>query len=132
MYARNAKHDGVVLDEVLQRLLIEEAQMACDKQSPHLHGAATDRSHVHLLVSWRSEKDSLKVRAGLKSSLSRRLNEHRRTIASRADVGPSLSRAGSRKPVWARDHFDHLMGEYLPDHRGLQWYEDRGWIDVSK
>jgi REP element-mobilizing transposase RayT len=140
MYARNAKHDGVALDTAdgvaldtaLQRVLIEEALTACEKQSLHLHGAATDPSHVHLLVSWRLEKDSLKVRAGLKSSLSRRLNRHRRAASSGGDVGPSLSRAGSRKPVSARDHFDHLMGVYLPDHPGLQWYEDRGWVAKPK
>lgn len=129
MYSRNAKHDGLVLDETLQRLMIEEAIIACTKQSLHLHGASTDPSHVHLLVSWKSDKEWLPVRTALKTSLSRRLNEHRRTQKVSADVGPTLSRAGSRRHVRDRGHFDYLMGEYLPDHRGIQWYEDRGWCE---
>jgi REP element-mobilizing transposase RayT len=117
------------LDTILQRLMIGEALTACIKQSLRLHAAATDPSHVHLLVSWKSSKTSLQVRANLKSSLSRRLNEHRRSTKPQEDVGPSLSRAGSRKPVRTREHFDYLMTEYLPDHRGTQWYEDRGWVE---
>jgi REP element-mobilizing transposase RayT len=128
LYARNAKHDGVCLDEPLQRALIEEAMTACSKQGYRLHGAATDPSHVHLVVSWKSTKSWMQVRSGIKSSLSRRLNTERKSRAAQSDVGPSLSRGASRRHVCNRDHFDYLLTEYLPDHRGLQWYEDRGWV----
>ena len=32
-------------------------------------------------------------------------------------------RGGSRKRVKDRDHLDHLLDTYLPDHRGVFWRE---------
>ena len=140
-YDENAKHEEVLFDARLQRLLIEEAQNACGFQDLRLHGGSTEPSHLHLLVSWTVQKGWLRVRNRLKSSLSRllrRLSEEppdsrdatRRGDAPDPDERPflALSRGASRKQVRDRAHFDYLMTRYLPAHRGVKWFEDRGWI----
>ena len=118
-YRHNARHDSVVFDHRIQSVMIEEVQIACEKQHCRLHAAATDSTHLHALVSWSSQRTWMNVRSGIKSSLTRRLN--------RTNVRPGhwFSRSASRKRVRDRDHFDHLIQEYLPKHDGAQWYEDR-------
>ena len=117
-YRRNAHHDCVVFDHRIQLAMIEEVQIACEKQNYRLHAAATDSSHLHALVSWSSERTWMNVRSGIKSSLTRRLNH---TITRR---GHWFSRNASRKRVRDRDHLDYLIQEYLPKHVGAQWYQD--------
>jgi hypothetical protein len=50
-YRINAKSDGILFDETLQRALLEEGLTACEFQGLRLHGAATEPSHAHYLVS---------------------------------------------------------------------------------
>jgi hypothetical protein len=40
-----------------------------------------------------------------------------------------LSRGAPRKRVENRKHFNHLMTKYLVAHRGVKWFEDRGWVE---
>ena len=141
-YRAEATGDGIVFDGALQRALIEEAQAACKLQGLRLHAGATEPSHIHCLVSWKTSKHWTRVRASLKSSLSRRLaledkwsvdpdEAARRRNPRESDKGRwvlKLSRGGSRKHVGYRRHFDYLMVTYLPKHGGVGWYEDRGWV----
>ena len=146
-YRQRASSDGVLFDEAVQRALLEEAQVACRFQNLRFHGGATEKSHSHYLVSWKTSKHWTQVRASLKSSLSRRLAlENKKTTKSRdatrrrnpreSDTGRfvlKLSRGGSRKRVKTRDHFDYLMKTYLPRHSGVRWFEDeRGWVPARK
>jgi hypothetical protein len=78
-------------------------------------------------VSWSVEKGWLKVRAALKSSLSRRLNQISRD--ERNGTFLALSRSGSRKHVLDREHFNYLKDTYSRKHAGLKWDEDRGFYD---
>jgi hypothetical protein len=146
-YRENAGSDGILFDEPLQRALLEEGITACRYQGLRLHGGATEPSHAHYLVSWKSPKSWRQVRASLKSSLSRRLAlEGQKTEDSRdatrrrnpreSDKGRwvlKLSRGTSRKHVANRGHFDCLMKKYLPGHSGVRWFEDeRGWVAARK
>lgn len=147
-YAENATGEAVLFDPALQRVLIEEAQTACRHQQLRLHGGSTEPTHVHLLVSWKHGKSWMAVRTGLKTSLSLRLKrEDERRRCQPGEPGESgepgkgdrlkeegrwelrLSRGGSRKHVKDRAHFSHLMRKYLPDHGGVKWFEDRGWVE---
>jgi hypothetical protein len=80
---------------------------------------ATEPTHVHVLVSWSSDRTWQVVRAKLRESLTRRLNRE----IKRQEW---FSKSPSRKRVKDQAHFDYLVGEYLPKHSGLKWSEERG------
>jgi len=103
----------------IQRIMIEELQAACEAQGYTLHSVATDDTHMHVVVAWDSQRDWKRVRAGLQSSLTRRLNRQfgkRKWFVAKP----------SRKRVRDREHLAYLMGEYHPSHRGWKWNRARG------
>jgi REP element-mobilizing transposase RayT len=116
-YRGKASEDVVQFDSRIQKLLIEEAKTACEKQKYRGHCIATDPTHVHALVSWPDERSWLKIRSGLKTSLTLRLN---REVKRRKHW---FVDSASRKQVKDQTHFDHLTNEYLPSHRGWKWRE---------
>ena len=118
-YVRAASEVEVDFDDSVQRVMIDETLTASKLQDLRCHYMATDATHAHLLVSWKTEKNSTAVRKSLKSSLTRRLNRdfQKRTW---------FSRAGSRKHVEDQSHFDHLTQIYLPGHNGWKWCESKG------
>ena len=112
-----AGEDQVSFDSPIQVLLIEESRIACEKQRYRGHCIATDPTHVHALISWSDERPWLKIRSGLKTSLTLRLN---RDVKRRKHW---FVDSASRKQVKDQRHFDHLVSEYLPSHRGWKWRE---------
>ncbi len=128
-YERQAKDAKTVLTADLQRALIEELLVAVKFQNLRLHAGTSDQSHIHAMTSWPNddERGWLKVRNGLKSSLSRRL-----TALSTEEERLRLSEGASRKKIHNRRHFDYHMRRYLPKHTGVMWFEDyRQWINPS-
>jgi hypothetical protein len=103
----------------MQQVLIEAVLEAFEFQSLRGHFVATESTHIHILVSWQSEKTWEDVRRGLRNSLSRQLN---RAFEKRE----WFAKQPSRKRVADRKHFDHLVETYLPRHRGLKWRENVG------
>ena len=116
-YRGRAKEDEVAFDSRLQLLLIEEVRVACEKQQYRGHFVATEPMHIHVLASWPDERDWVKIRRGLKTSLSLRLNRDVR----RRDKW--FVENASRKHVKDDEHFDHLVNSYLPSHGGWKWRE---------
>ena len=116
-YRGKAGEDQVSFDSPIQVLLIEESRIACEKQRYRGHCIATDPTHVHALISWSDERPWLKIRSGLKTSLTLRLN---RDVKRRKHW---FVDSASRKQVKDQRHFDHLVSEYLPSHRGWKWRE---------
>lgn len=100
---------------------------ACTRRDWRLHALAVEPTHAHLLVSWADEAKASAVCGKLKNLISRELNLGLKTKRK------WLSRGASRKQVYDRMHFDHLVGKYLPGHRGLFWCEGRQppWGDRS-
>jgi REP element-mobilizing transposase RayT len=116
-YQAREKENTVLFDGRLQVLLIEETQIACEKQRYRGHYIATAPTHAHILVSWPDERPWLKIRNGLKSSLTRRLNHDVR----KRDKW--FVESASRKQVKDDEHFGHLVNTYLPAHGGWKWRE---------
>ena len=116
LYRRDAVEQPVVFDPRIQLLLIDEVRAASPHQRFRVHYVATEPTHVHALVSWQDDRPWKNMRSNLKSSLTRRLNREleRRTW---------LSENASRKQVKHQAHFDYLVNEYLPSHRGRKWKE---------
>jgi hypothetical protein len=118
-YRGNLKQAVVRFDERVQRLVIEESLTACEHQKLRCHFIATDRTHIHVLVSWKTDRTWEVVRAKLRESLSRKLNRE-------IERKEWFSKSPSRKRVRDRNHFDYLVTTYLPKHSGWKWVEGRG------
>lgn len=114
-YDRAAKHPPVFFDHLAQRTLIDETRKVCDEKSWRLHQVATDRTHIHILISWTGFIEWAEVSRTLK----RRLGSMLSKVFDRP--GPWFSRGGSRKQVSERKHYDYLMSTYLPRHHGALW-----------
>ena len=65
MYQRDIKDVPVEFDDAKQQALIDEAQVAAEKQSFRLHEIATESTHIHVLMSWKDERPWLKMRSAL-------------------------------------------------------------------
>jgi REP element-mobilizing transposase RayT len=118
-YRRNIKIDEAEFGEELQLLLIEELQQAAGFQKFRLHAAATEVTHIHLLMSWADERTTARLSEGIKKSLTLRLEKE-------AAKRKWLAKGGSKRRVKDETHFNHLKSAYLPSHRGWKWDEQRG------
>ncbi len=118
IYRENQSDTPIAFDDRRQQILIDAALEAAEFQNLRLHHLATDPSHVHLLVSWKTDNPWETVRSGLRSSLSRHLNR----AGGKRDW---FAKTGSRKRVRDQDHFNYLTNTYLPNHRGRKWSEAR-------
>ena len=115
-YRTDARQSNVVFRSDVQRVLLDELLAACVHQECRGHYIATETTHVHALVSWTDERPWKRLRTGLKSSLTRCLNRKFRRRNW-------FSEGSSRRRVKDQSHFDRLVGEYLPSHRGWKWRE---------
>lgn len=118
-YRENLVGDAVGFDRAKQQVLISAAIEAFQFQEVRGHGIATESTHVHILVSWKTDHTWEIVRRRLRSSLTRQFN---------AEFGKRewFAKQPSRKRVADRRHFDHLMQIYLRRHSGLKWREGDG------
>ena len=113
-YRRAAKYDPVIFDPDQQCLIIETILEACAVLQCQACFVSAEPTHVHVLVSWRPDRPWLRIRSSLKSALTRTLN-------GRYSRRPWFSENASRKRVRDRRHFNYLVNDYLPAHRGLKW-----------
>ncbi|MEO0963527.1 MAG: hypothetical protein AAFY08_00260 [Planctomycetota bacterium] len=112
--------DVVRWDAAQQRAVIDVIRLHCEIKVWDPYAIATDPTHVHALVGWRDRTEWPDVRRGLKTSITRALNE-------RFGRRRWLSEGGSRKRVSKPEHFDHLWKVNLPSHRGACWDTDRSF-----
>jgi REP element-mobilizing transposase RayT len=119
LYAAALKEDVVKLQETHQLQVINSLLESQAPQHFDVHYAATDATHVHGIVAWRDDRNALKLRGLIKSSLTRSFNGafHRRTW---------FAEGASRKQIRDREHYDYLVNVYLPKHNGWKWSQGRG------
>ncbi len=113
-YRANMSQPPVRFTPDIQGAMIEELHVACEAQGYKLHSVGTDDTHLHLVVAWESQRGWKRVRSGIQSSLTRRLN---RDYGKRAWFVANPS----RKRVRDREHLDYLVDRYHPSHRGWKW-----------
>jgi REP element-mobilizing transposase RayT len=116
VYARAAKQAPVIFTTQIQQILINTARAECAAKHWRLHCAATDSTHVHLLVSWKTFIPWNDVIHRLKNILSYRLAKELATRGRQWFV-----RGQSRRRVTNRAHLDYLIQKYLPSHNGVAW-----------
>jgi REP element-mobilizing transposase RayT len=117
-----AKHPRVLFEAGQRALLIKAAAEVCASLTWRLHAAAVTPTHIHLLVSWK-QRDTLvrEISTLLKRKLGNRLSRRKGSRGNRW-----FSRGVDETPVRDRRHFDHLCGQYLPQHveqNGVFWRE---------
>ena len=117
-YDRQAKQPPVTFDAAKQEALLWIVHDCCDRRQWRLHYAATDPTHVHVLVSWKEETLWKDVSTRIKNLASRALGQIAKEKGRRWFV-----RRSSRKQVKEEQHLDYLMTTYLPKHRGKCWRE---------
>jgi hypothetical protein len=119
LYRRNAKHNAVTFAAEHQLTSIETLRNAVTHVDGRLHFVATDPTHIHALVSWQGNRTWQQQRTSLKRAL---------TISFKETHGdrPWLVDGASRKRVRDRKHFDYLIEQHLPSHRGWKRCERRG------
>jgi len=118
-YRGNLKQKIVRFDVAIQRRLIEGALEACECQQVECHFVATEVTHIHVLVSWKTDRTWQLVRKQIRSNITRLLNKD---VCRQA----WFSKSPSRKQVKDQEHFDYLVSSYLPKHSGLKWSSKEG------
>jgi hypothetical protein len=118
-YRARQKEPPAFFTDDVQRLAIEESIVASERRRFRLHAAATESTHLHVLLSWSDERAFEQLRRGLRESITRRLNAHLRRRW--------LEQGGSRKRVADRRHFNYLMDKYIAGHSGWKWREGVGY-----
>ncbi|MEX1098334.1 MAG: hypothetical protein WED34_19975 [Planctomycetales bacterium] len=118
-YRQAALEAEVAFDERVQLLIIDETRTACEKQGYTCRYVATETTHAHVLALWTTGREWDRVRGGLRSSITRRLNRElgRRTW---------LVEKGSGRGVRDDAHLAHLVETYLPSHGGWKWCPEKG------
>jgi REP element-mobilizing transposase RayT len=118
-YRRLMTEDETVFDEDHEKTMIDEVHVTAAKVDFRVHFVATEPTHIHILVSWKDDRHWRTLRTSIKSSPSRRLNR---------DHGRQqwLSDGASRRRVINQEHYDYLVGTYLPQHGGWKWSEEKG------
>jgi len=118
-YRGNLTQDLLQFDEAIQQSLIEATLEASQYQEVVCHFIATEVTHAHLLLSWKTNRTWQVARAKMRESLSRRLN---RDFKKRL----WFSKSPSRRQVKEQEHFDYLVRTYLPKHSGWKWSPAKG------
>lgn len=99
--------------------MIDAILVAAKPQRFDAVAIGTDPTHLHLLLQWRDERPWNVLRNGVKSSMSRGLNQ-------RYGRRPWFVENASRKRVVEQKHYELLIHKYIPGHVGWKWDVKRG------
>jgi hypothetical protein len=126
---------SVDVQMICHRVVVEVAE----EKEIQLYGVATVATHVHKLFGFRSPAcicgarehclAGCPARKYAEDIITRMKQKMGQAIALREDVGKRkwFSRGWDLTPVRGREHFEYLMGRYLPEHEGRQGGVFRGY-----
>jgi hypothetical protein len=125
-YRKAATHEPFEFNSLTQCRLIWKARAVCGSDGYRLHGGASETTHLHVVVSWLDAALRFaKVRGRIKNLMSLDLSRRAGTTGR-----PWFSDESSRRRVKDEAHLAYLLETYMPRHRGVGWYEDRGWVNL--
>ncbi len=116
-YDGRAKQPPALFNDDVQRLILVFTLDICRTEGWNLEGTGSDPSHVHQMISWRAFDTWERVDQRMKNLLALKLNRHFSTPGKRWFV----RRHSAPRRVKDREHYDHLLETYFPDHPGLFW-----------
>ena len=112
-YRQRMNHPQTHLNSQAQQFAI---QTLLDSQYPQrfeLYALASEGSHLHVVIAWQDEREPIRVRTQIKTSMSLALNKRfgrRQWFVAKA----------GHIPVADEAHLHELVHQYLPKH-GLYW-----------
>jgi hypothetical protein len=126
--AEHARNEPARFDRALQEIFVRVVEEIIKEFDFRLHAQSATRTHLHVLMSFRSPACTCgaskyclascparqlteKYLARLKRKLGQAAAKHHNTKRR-----PWLSRGWDITPVRNRDHFNYLVEEYLPKH----------------
>jgi hypothetical protein len=105
-YRENQRGDAVRFDDGMRALLMQIARDAGSFINAAVHGCAMESTHIHVLVSWKHQREWKSMRTSIRSAMTRGLNQ-------KYGKRDWFSDSPSRKRVADHEHFDYLILEYL-------------------
>ncbi|MEO0476784.1 MAG: hypothetical protein AAF085_12580 [Planctomycetota bacterium] len=96
-------HQQLILDTLIKGQILQDYE---------LYVMSSDESHIHAVIAWGDEREPVRVRAQVKSSMTRVLNR-------RFGKRKWFVRSAGQTPIEDDEHLDRLAHEYLPKHTGL-------------
>ena len=127
-----AKHPPARFSPAQQTALQATAELIASERGARLHSLATCSTHVHLLLSFADPPCTCGTAEHCRRGCPARKHVESITTRCKQKMGQRLARdAGTRgrpwfsrgrdvTPVRGREHFDHLIADYLPDHEQTQ------------
>ena len=109
-----ADGDAMVFGEGQLRSMFEFLKEICGRRNWRLHGVGMDATHVHVVVSWKTEWDGEMVKDRVKNLLSLLLNRWEGREGRRV-----FSKGAGKNRVRDATHLWRLRERYLPGH---PWY----------
>jgi hypothetical protein len=113
-YRAAQKDDVVFFSADMQQLLVDTARGTEPYLQATVHSVFSEPTHVHVLMSWRHDREWKSMRSSVKTALTKALN----AAIERREWWVDSS---SRKRVRDREHFDYLITAYRRKHSGVQW-----------
>ena len=116
---RLARSAEVVFTAEMQTIFVATARQACSRREWRLHAIVATPTHVHAVVSWKSNTSESEVTGSLKRLMSREAGKYTSDGLKRR-----FSRGASCTRIKNRSHLTELIHEYLPEHTGVYWREE--------
>ena len=101
---------GSAAQKTILKVLIDSQIL----QNFDLYAVTSDSAHLHIVAAWRDDRDEIKLRSQIKTSLSRALNKR---FAKRQ----WFVAKGGQNQVIDEEHLHQLIHCYLPKHAGIYW-----------
>ncbi len=119
-YRRNQREESAWFGPDQQRLIIEATLASQEFQQTTVYSVATDRSHLHVAIGWRNEREEDAICIALKQSLTRALNG---AFCRRS----WFTKGYNCRLVGDAEHLLRLVESYHPSHRGWGWNRREGF-----
>jgi len=130
--AKHARHEPVRFEPQVQKIIAQVVVEIAEERCVRLHAVSVTRTHVHVLLSFRSPACTCGALAHCRKNCAARKVAESVFIRMKRKIGQAaakvkstvgrrwLSRGRDLTPVRNRAHFDYLIRTYLPKHATVE------------